>query len=296
MNSSRSCGSAPGRPASTDTLGIERKVEEAKLLRRTMRDMVALSALPAAWVKLEPLQIAQSLAEVLQTILGLELVYLRLAGLDEPRSELARTRHGDRADAADIGRALSPILELGAADSGLSLENPVGEGTVSCVRIPIRWETREWILVAASRSPEFPTIEDRLVLSVSTNHAATMLARNFAEVSLRESESRYRSVIAAMQEGIVLLAADGSIRSCNPAAQRILGVTEDEMKGRTPRDPLWRAVHEDGTPFPSETFPALITLRTGRPCSNVVMGLQKRDGQLAWISINTEPLFHERSE
>src|SRR6267142_1202384 len=295
MNSSRSCGSAPGRPASTDTLGIERKVEEAKLLRRTMRDMVALSALPAAWVKLEPLQIAQSLAEVLQTILGLELVYLRLAGLDEPRSELARTRHGDRADAADIGRALSPILELGAADSGLSLENPVGEGTVSCVRIPIRWETREWILVAASRSPEFPTIEDRLVLSVSTNHAATMLTGNIAEASRRESESRYQSVVGSMQEGIVLLTADGAIRSCNAASARILGMTEDEVKGRTPLDPRWRAIHEDGSPFANETFPAMVTPRTGRPCSNVVMGLYKKDGTLAWISVNTEQLFHPAS-
>jgi len=267
--------------------------EEDKLLRRTMQDMVALSALPAAWVKLEPLQIADSLACFVLTTLGLELVYLKAQGIDGAIVERARTRQGKQVDAAEIGRALSPILDLGATDSGLSLANPIGEGRVRCVRIPIRWEAREWILVAASSRPDFPTIEDRLVLSVSTNHAATMLARNFAEVSLRESESRYRSVIAAMQEGIVLLAADGSIRSCNPAAQRILGVTEDEMKGRTPRDPLWRAVHEDGTPFPSETFPALITLRTGRPCSNVVMGLQKRDGQLAWISINTEPLFHE---
>ncbi len=260
-----------------------------------MRDMVALSALPAAWVKLEPLQIAQSLAEVLQTILGLELVYLRLAGLDEPRSELARTRHGDRADAADIGRALSPILELGAADTGLSLENPVGEGTVSCVRIPIRWETREWILVAASRSPEFPTIEDRLVLSVSTNHAATMLTGNIAEASRRESESRYQSVVGSMQEGIVLLTADGAIRSCNAASARILGMTEDEVKGRTPLDPRWRAIHEDGSPFANETFPAMVTLRTGRPCSNVVMGLYKKDGTLAWISVNTEQLFHPAS-
>ena len=51
------------------------------------------------------------------------------------------------------------------------------------------------------------------MLSVSTNHAAAMLARNFAEASLRESESRYRSVIAAMQEGILLFATDGAIRS-----------------------------------------------------------------------------------
>jgi two-component system, sensor histidine kinase and response regulator len=267
--------------------------DETKILHRTMRDMDVLSALPAVWVKLEPLQIAEGLAEVVQTTLGLEFVYLRLTGPDERLIELARSRQGPRTDAPEIGRALAKILDQGATDSALSLDNPIGPGTVRCVRIPISWEGREWILVAASARPTFPAPEDRLTLSVSTNHAATMLARNFAEVSLRKSESRYRSVIAAMQEGIVLFAADGSIQSCNPAAQRILGVTEDEMKGRTPLDPLWRAVHEDGTLFPKEAFPAAVTLRTGRPSSNVVLGLRKKDGQLAWISINTEPLLHE---
>ncbi|HYS11146.1 MAG TPA: hypothetical protein VEP66_20590, partial [Myxococcales bacterium] len=144
-----------------------------------MQDMVALSALPAAWVKLEPLQIADSRACFVLTTLGLELVYLKAQGIDGAIVERARTRQGKQVDAAEIGRALSPILDLGATDSGLSLANPIGEGRVRCVRIPIRWEAREWILVAASSRPDFPTIEDRLVLSVSTNHAATMLARNF---------------------------------------------------------------------------------------------------------------------
>src|SRR5262249_4055110 len=117
--------------------------EKDKILRRTMRDMVALSALPAAWVKQDPLQIADSLAYIVLTARPLELVYIKAQGIDHEIVELARTRQGKRADAAEIGRALSPILELGATDSGLSVANPIGEDTVRCVRIPIRWETRE---------------------------------------------------------------------------------------------------------------------------------------------------------
>ena len=44
-------------------------------------------------------------------------------------------------------------------------------------------------------------------------------------------------------------------------------------------------------PFPAETFPAAVTLRTGQRCSNIVMGVYKPDGVLTWISINSEPLF-----
>jgi PAS domain-containing protein len=61
--------------------------------------------------------------------------------------------------------------------------------------------------------------------------------------------------------------------------------------GRTALDPRWRAIHEDGSPFPGETFPVAVTLRTGRPCSNVVMGVYKPDGGLTWISINSQPLL-----
>src|SRR5262249_12310193 len=63
-----------------------------------------------------------------------------------------------------------------------------------------------------------------------------------AEETLRQSEERYRSVIAAMQDGIVLLDADGSIRECNAAAERILGLSAEQMMGRTPHDPRSRAI------------------------------------------------------
>jgi PAS domain-containing protein len=40
------------------------------------------------------------------------------------------------------------------------------------------------------------------------------------ESALRQSEERYRSVIAAMQDRILVLNADGSIRACNDGAER----------------------------------------------------------------------------
>lgn len=34
----------------------------------------------------------------------------------------------------------------------------------------------------------------------------------------------------------------------------------------------------------------MVTLRTGKPQSNVIMGLKRIDGELRWISINSQPL------
>lgn len=115
--------------------------------------------------------------------------------------------------------------------------------------------------------------------------------RGMAQAALAESEERYRSVVTAMAEGIVLQDRSGMIRTCNASAERILGLSQDAMMGRTSVDPHWRAIREDGSPFPGEEHPAIVTLQTGEPCVNVVMGLYKGEARLTWISINSQPLF-----
>ncbi len=108
--------------------------------------------------------------------------------------------------------------------------------------------------------------------------------------TLTESEKRYRSVVAAISDGVVLHQPDGTIAACNAAAEAILGLTADQIMGRTSRDPRWRAIHEDGSDFPGEDHPATATMRTGEPRRDVVMGVHKPDGDVSWISITTEPL------
>jgi PAS domain S-box-containing protein len=115
-------------------------------------------------------------------------------------------------------------------------------------------------------------------------------AKEAAESALRESEERFRAVVAALEEGIVLYEADGSISSCNASACRILGLREDQLLGRTSRNPALRAVREDGSPFEPESHPATITLLTGLPCSRVLMGFERGDGTLVWVSCNSRPL------
>jgi two-component system cell cycle sensor histidine kinase/response regulator CckA len=112
-----------------------------------------------------------------------------------------------------------------------------------------------------------------------------------AAAALGVSEERYASVVAALAEGIVFMNADGALEASNSSAERILGLTREQIAGRTTFDPRWRAVHEDGSPFPGETHPIARTLVTGQPYANVIMGVHKPSGELTWISINSQPLF-----
>jgi len=131
-----------------------------------------------------------------------------------------------------------------------------------------------------------PVMEDQIIYATARD--VTDLRRS--EESLRESELRYRSAVLALEEGILVLDASGTIQACNASAERILGLSADEIVGRTSADPKWQLLWEDGSPVPHDAYPVTITLRTGQPCSNVVMGVHKPDGTLNWILINSQPL------
>jgi PAS domain S-box-containing protein len=111
------------------------------------------------------------------------------------------------------------------------------------------------------------------------------------EEDLRENEARYRSMVAALTEGIVLQDADGTVRTCNASAERILGLSVDQMMGRAPVDPRWRSIHEDGSPFPVERYPPFESLRTGKPYADVIAGVHKPEGTTTWVSVNSQPMF-----
>ncbi|MBY0579968.1 MAG: PAS domain-containing protein [Burkholderiales bacterium] len=120
--------------------------------------------------------------------------------------------------------------------------------------------------------------------------ASSPLKAKRALQALLESDGKYRSVIAAMTEGILLLDMDGIIMGCNPSAERILGIPREMIQDRDFPELGCRFFREDGSAFPDRNQPPTVTLNTGNPCRNVVMGLQKPEGGLTWVRVDSEVL------
>lgn len=99
------------------------------------------------------------------------------------------------------------------------------------------------------------------------------------------------SIIQSMSEGIILQDKDGKILQHNESAERILGLSREQLLGKTSIDKLWNTVREDGTAFPSEEHPPMQVLKNGKPVFNEIMGVRKPDGTLMWVLVNSVPIY-----
>ncbi|MEG4109053.1 diguanylate cyclase domain-containing protein [Microcoleus sp. S13_C5] len=236
---------------------------------------------------------------VIEILEGDELVYRAASGIATAYVGL-RIKVGTSLSGKCI--ATGQIMLCNDSETDARVEQAVCQriGIRSLVVVPLFYQDdRVGVLKVVSATPCAFTESDIHTLQLMAGFLAGSLhlasefdAKNILLSQLQESEERYRSVIASMTEGVVLQLADGQITTCNASAERILGLTPEQMMGGTSIDLDWRTVREDGCPFPSEQHPAMITLMTGQPLSNVVMGIHKSDQTLTWISINSQPLFH----
>ncbi|WP_372827618.1 PAS domain S-box protein [Polaromonas sp.] len=120
---------------------------------------------------------------------------------------------------------------------------------------------------------------------------SNITARKLTEIALRASETRFRAVVAALAEGVVLRDASGQIIDCNASAERILGKTLVQIKGQTIVAPEWEVLREDGSLMPPDEVPSVKARRTGKAQPNEVICYRKPDGNTLWVQINVQPLF-----
>jgi PAS domain S-box-containing protein len=230
---------------------------EVVSLRRALRDLVALATIPAGWVGREPVTIAAGLADALVGWLRLDFAFVRLCDPTGEAAVEATRGNGWKSFPAWLQRHVDAAGRLPRREIVLDVGGPAGGAGCSGLAIPIGIDGEAGLAAVACGRADFPTETDQILFSVAVNQAATAYqsarlihARQAAEealrqardelemvvtertVELRRTGAELRTILDASPLGIVLLRHDHTIQRCNPAFERLLGWSEQEIVGR----------------------------------------------------------------
>lgn len=174
----------------------------------------------------------------------------------------------------DRDRCMTTYLEAFAARRAFEMEYRM-----------LRWDGEyRWLMNFGS---PFRDLEGNFAGFIGSCYDVT--ERRLAEEKLRHSEQQFRTLIEDLQVGVLLTGPQSEALVFNSAALRLLGLSEDQMMGRTSFDPRWRVIYEDGSPFPGPEHPVPRAIATRQAVRNVVMGVYRGDNSLVWILVNAEP-------
>lgn len=144
------------------------------------------------------------------------------------------------------------------------------------------------------RSTKFPLKDPGGRVFATGGISFDITDQKIAEAALSASEAKYRHLFETMTQGVVIQDAEGKIMEANPAACEILGLSMDQMLGKTAYDPRWKLIHEDGTLYDPYEMPSNIALRTGRPVKDVICGIYVPEkNEYRWIAIGSAPQFKD---
>jgi PAS domain S-box-containing protein len=187
-----------------------------------------------------------------------------------------------------VAQDLLKLCSTGQNLSTVTIADVMTQPVISCTQTD--WLQPDGSLIALNQMAQHQ-ISHLPILDESQQIVGIVRSADLYQAQLRHSEALYGSVITVMQEGVVLQDTSGNIIACNRSAENILGLSHEQMMGRSSLDPTWQTIHADGSPFPGDTHPAIMTLQTGLPYSEVIMGVHQPGGAIRWISINSQPLF-----
>jgi PAS domain S-box-containing protein len=194
-------------------------------------------------------------------------------------------------DATQDPRFLDNPLVTGAlgiqayAGAPLTTVDGLRIGTLCAIDTrPKRWTPRELRCLERLSRVAMTMIETRAGARVAVAQIQTL-------EDLRRSDQRYRTIIAAMREGVVLQDKASIIVEHNAHAALLLGMTSDQLAGRSSADRDWSLVTAEGAPLTVDQQPSMQCLRTGKPVLDFMLGVNLPNGEQRWLNVNSLPIF-----
>jgi PAS domain S-box-containing protein len=188
-------------------------------LRRCIRDLVALSALPAGWQNYDMRQIGGSIVAALRSILNADFVFIALPGeTTQLISELAR----DKLTPESLKRVRTMLQRKSALlDSGREFVfgNSSSGGDLHVATAPIGFGS-DATLAAGCFRDTFPTRTEKLLLNTGANQAAIAFRQWQGDAEKR----RFTAIVQRTTDFIGIASLNGQIQYINPAGLELVGL------------------------------------------------------------------------
>ncbi|MFE3870044.1 PAS domain S-box protein [Flavobacterium sp. ZS1P70] len=105
------------------------------------------------------------------------------------------------------------------------------------------------------------------------------------------------SIIQNVAVGILVQGPQSEILENNKAACEMLGLTEDQLLGKTSFDDTWKVIHLDGSIFNANEHPVPQAIQKLKPINNIVMGVHRpMRNDLVWLMVDAIPVFGDLNE
>lgn len=117
-----------------------------------------------------------------------------------------------------------------------------------------------------------------------------------AEFALRSSKEKYRDLLNSLAEGIIVHAPDSAIVISNPKASELLGLNENQMKGKQITYPGWKLLDENDAPLHDDEYPFNQILASKQPLKNFIVGVKRPHyKEIMLLLVNGFPVFDSTS-
>jgi signal transduction histidine kinase/ActR/RegA family two-component response regulator len=104
----------------------------------------------------------------------------------------------------------------------------------------------------------------------------------------------WRRVLESLDVAVIVLGAPvGNILYANAKASSLLGITVEEIVGRTADDAQWDVIDTHGNPVLGDGHPGIRALRTAQAVSGQTIGVRVGSADRVWILVSAVPDFDE---
>ncbi|MGA2846425.1 MAG: diguanylate cyclase [Candidatus Acidiferrales bacterium] len=129
-----------------------------------------------------------------------------------------------------------------------------------------------------------------LLLILSITVQSDLKYRATVGAQLSQAHLKLSAVINTIGEGLYQLDEKGKLVFLNPAGEKMLGYSQDEIRGRSMHD-MVHAARPDGTHLPEKDCPLVEVIRSGDICKVPEDWFRRKDGSFLMAQCTSAPLL-----